>query len=129
MTTETTTYSSFIDLINNLRPNIKELSADEVKQLLCNKNYNNFALIDVRETEEWDNGYIFGSIHISKGLIERDIEKYIPDRNTNITLYCRSGQRSLLAAENLLKMGYTNVTSMSGGILAWQEAGYQIIND
>ena len=80
-------------------------------------------LIDVRETEEWTRGQAAGAIHISKGLIEHDIEAKVPDKETNIVLYCHSGSRSALAAENLKRMGYANVYSLDGGLTAYQAAG------
>lgn len=119
--------SGFTHLVSEIKPAITEKDASTVKQLLeTNKN---IILIDVRETEEWDEGYIPGAIHISKGIIERDIEKIVTDKNTEIILYCRGGMRSLIAANNLQKMGYTNLCSMQGGITAWMNAQYEIICD
>lgn len=83
-------------------------------------------LVDVREDHEWARGYIPGAIHIGRGILERDIERRIPDPDQEIILYCGGGYRSALAADNLQKMGYRNVVSMDGGIRAWQEAGYPI---
>ena len=77
-------------------------------------------VIDTREDREWNAGHIEGAIHIGKGIIERDIEKHVPDLNADIILYCGGGYRSMLAADALQKMGYTNVRSMSGG---WREWG------
>ena len=80
-------------------------------------------LIDVREESEWEAGHALGAQHIGKGVIERDIEQKVPDKNSELILYCGGGFRSALSADNLQKMGYTNVASMSGGWRAWQAAG------
>ena len=85
-------------------------------------------LVDVREDEEWQQGHIPGAIHIGKGVIERDVEKKIPDPNAEIVLYCGGGYRSVLAADALQRMGYTNVTSMTGGYRGWVGAGHAIEN-
>jgi rhodanese-related sulfurtransferase len=81
-------------------------------------------LIDVREESEFAAGHIPGAIHLSKGVIERDIETKVPDKSAPLVLYCGGGFRSALAADNLQKMGYTNVLSMDGGMRGWREAGY-----
>lgn len=83
-------------------------------------------LIDVRETDEWAKGHAAGAIHISKGLIERDIEAKVANKDVFIVLYCHSGARSALAAENLQKMGYLNVYSLDGGLTAYEGAGLPI---
>ena len=83
-------------------------------------------LLDVREESEWQRGYIPGAVHLGRGIIERDIERRYPDKNTPFILYCGGGYRSALAAESLQKMGYTNVLSMSGGFTAWKKAGYMV---
>ena len=83
-------------------------------------------MLDVREESEWAKGYLPGAIHLSKGIIERDIEKVIKDSNAEIILYCRGGMRSALAADNLQTMGYKHVISMDGGFRAWNTAGYPI---
>ena len=80
-------------------------------------------LIDVREDNEWAAGHAAGATHLSKGIIERDIETAIPDKNAPIVLYCGGGYRSALAADALQTMGYTNVISMDGGIKGWRAAG------
>ena len=83
-------------------------------------------LIDVREDKEFDAAHATGATHLGKGIIERDIETAVPDKNTELILYCGGGYRSALAADVLQKMGYTNVFSMAGGWRAWQEAGGEI---
>jgi rhodanese-related sulfurtransferase len=80
-------------------------------------------LIDVREESEWNAGHARGAIPMGKGVIERDIEARVPDRNAELILYCGGGFRSALAVDNLQKMGYTNVASMAGGWRAWQAGG------
>ncbi len=81
-------------------------------------------LIDVREESEFLAGHIPGAIHLSKGVIERDIETVVPDPNKEILLYCGGGFRSALSAENLQRMGYKNVVSVDGGWRSWTEANY-----
>ena len=81
-------------------------------------------LIDVREESEFAAGHIPGAIHVSKGVIERDIETVVPDPNKEILLYCGGGFRSALSAENLQRMGYRNVVSVDGGWRSWTEAKY-----
>jgi rhodanese-related sulfurtransferase len=85
-----------------------------------------FYLVDTREESEWARGHLPKAIHLSKGIIERDIEQKIPDKSAPIVLYCGGGFRSALAADNLQKMGYTNVESMDGGYRGWTEAGLPI---
>jgi rhodanese-related sulfurtransferase len=80
-------------------------------------------LIDVRESEEFAQGHALGAVHLSKGVIELRIEGVVPEPSTPIICYCGGGSRSLLAADNLKKMGYTNVASVAGGLRAWKEAG------
>jgi len=86
-----------------------------------------FILIDVREESEWQRSYIPGAIHLGKGVIERDIEKAVPNTDAEIVLYCGGGSRSSLAGDALLKMGYTNVYSMDGGFRGWKAAGFELV--
>ena len=88
-----------------------------------------FVLVDVREDLEWQKAHAEGAIHIGKGVLERDVESRIPDKDTPIVLYCGGGFRSALAAESLARMGYTNVESMDGGIRGWIEAGLPLSRD
>jgi rhodanese-related sulfurtransferase len=83
-------------------------------------------LIDVREDHEWEAAHAAGADHLGKGIIERDIEASVPDKATEVILYCGGGYRSALAADVLQQMGYTNVFSMAGGWKAWQESGGEI---
>ena len=108
---------NFLNLVEECRPFVKELNVNEVHHKITNNQ--NVKLIDVREDYEWNQGHLPNAIHISRGVIERDIDRLIPDRNSEIILYCAGGFRSILAAYNIQKMGYTNVISMSGGIKDW----------
>jgi rhodanese-related sulfurtransferase len=109
-------------LVNEAKSRIQELTVEQVRQK--QRQGDPFYLVDVREESEWQAGRIAGAIHLSKGIIERDIEKVIPDKEAEIVLYCGGGFRSALAADNLQKMGYRRVFSMDGGIRAWREAGF-----
>lgn len=110
---------AFEALVNEIRPLIKEYTVTQVRDKFANGD--SFIFIDVREDHEWDLGRIPNSIHIGRGIIERDIAANISDKNTEIILYCGGGFRSALSAYNLQKMGYTNVASMDGGIRGWKE--------
>jgi rhodanese-related sulfurtransferase len=83
-----------------------------------------FHFIDVREDHEWNDGHAAGAAHLGRGIMERDIEKIIPEKSDLVVLYCGGGYRSALAADNIQKMGYTNVLSMAGGIRLWREKGF-----
>ena len=111
----------FIKIVNEARAHVREITLDEL--LECQKNNSEILLIDTREDHEWDRGHIPGAVHVSKGLIERDIENMVPDENREIVLYCGGGFRSVLAADSLRRMGYTNVKSLIGGWRAWQAKG------
>jgi len=88
-----------------------------------------FILVDVREESEFAKDHLPGAIHLGKGVIERDIEARVPDLSKEMILYCGGGFRSALAADNLQKMGYTNVISMDGGIRDWREKGFPLTKD
>jgi rhodanese-related sulfurtransferase len=114
----------FLSLVADTKSRITEIStSDLVKKLEVSEP---FFLIDVREQDEYQQGAIANAIHLSKGVIERDIEKRIPDRQAEIVVYCSGGFRSCLVADNLKKMGYQHVVSLLGGLRAWLEAGYPI---
>ncbi|MCS6851199.1 MAG: rhodanese-like domain-containing protein [Gemmataceae bacterium] len=117
----------FLQLVHDARQRIRELSVDQVKAKLDRGD--SFVLIDVREESEWAQGHIPGAMHLSKGIIERDIETRLPDTTTELVLYCGGGYRSALVADNLQKMGYTNVFSMDGGWRGWCERGYPATTD
>lgn len=116
----------FLALCDAVRARVKEVSIDEVERRLRAKaeGKDRFELVDVREESEFAAGRIPGAVHLGRGVIERDIEKAIPDPDTDIVLYCGGGFRSALAAESLEKMGYTKVSSMAGGWRGWKEAGH-----
>jgi len=112
---------SFLKIVNDAKTRIKEVSVAETRARL---NDNPDAkLIDVREDKEWEAAHAKGATHLGKGIIERDIETTVPDKSTELILYCGGGYRSALAADALQTMGYTNVYSMAGGWKAWQESG------
>ena len=114
----------FLNIVNDANTRIKELTIDDVRQKLDRGE--KLHLVDVREDSEWTKGHLPGAEHLGKGVIERDIETKIPDASAEIVLYCGGGFRSALAADNLQKMGYTNVYSMDGGWRGWNEAGLPI---
>ncbi len=112
----------FLRIVNDAKSRINECTIADIKPRLDVGE--KFFLVDVREESEFAAGHLPGAVHLGKGVIERDIEQAIPDTSAEIVLYCGGGYRSALAADNLQKMGYTNVISMDGGIRAWREAGY-----
>jgi rhodanese-related sulfurtransferase len=114
----------FLKLVNDAKSRIREVTVAETRQRMdTNKDVR---LIDVREDNEWDAGRAAGSTHLAKGIIERDIESAVPDKATEVILYCGGGFRSALAADVLQQMGYTNVFSMAGGWKAWKDAAASI---
>ncbi|MEX2213256.1 MAG: rhodanese-like domain-containing protein [Phycisphaeraceae bacterium] len=117
----------FLKIVEDARSRIKEVTIADVKPRLDAKE--NFQLVDVREESEWAAGHLPRAMHLGKGVIERDVETKIPDADAEIILYCGGGYRSALAADNLQKMGYTNVKSMDGGVRAWKDAGFPIVKD
>lgn len=114
----------FFEIAQSAKQRIRETDIQSIKQRIDRGEP--FHLIDVREESEWSKGRLPGAVHIGKGVIERDIEKTLPDDNAEIVLYCGGGFRSALAAENLQRMGYRNVTSMDGGYRGWTDAGYPV---
>ena len=112
----------FLKLVDAARARVKECSVAEAKRRLERGEVAYF--VDVREDQEFAKDHAKGARHLGKGIIERDIETVVPDKQASIVLYCGGGYRSALAADALQQMGYTNVISMDGGIKAWREAGY-----
>jgi len=112
----------FLKIVNDAKSRIKETTVDEVKEKLDGGE--KFLLVDVREESEFTKDHLPGAIHLGKGVIERDVEARVPDAKTPMVLYCGGGFRSALAADNLQKMGYTNVLSMDGGVREWREKNY-----
>jgi rhodanese-related sulfurtransferase len=119
--------SQFLKLVQEAKKNVKETNVADVKRR--KDAGEKFVLVDVREDNEWANGHVPGAVHLGKGIIERDIEQRVPDTSAKLILYCGGGFRSALAAENLQKMGYTNVESMDGGWKGWVEAGLPTVKD
>ena len=117
----------FLKLVNDAKIRVREVTVDETRQRMLSDN--EVRLIDVREDNEWEAGHAAGSSHLGKGIIERDIEATVPDKTTEVILYCGGGYRSALAADVLQQMGYTNVFSMAGGWKAWRDSGAQIEAD
>ncbi len=115
---------AFLSIVNSAKHRIRQTTPEVVKSRMDQGE--SFILIDIREDHEWALGYIPGAIHLGKGIIERDIEKTIPDRNADIVLYCGGGYRTALAADALQQMGYSNVASMDGGWRRWNELGFPI---
>jgi len=110
----------FLKVVNAAKSRIQEVSVDETLRRLESNPQSK--LVDVREDHEWDEAHAAGSVHLGKGIIERDVEATIPDKTTEVILYCGGGYRSALAADALQEMGYTNVFSMAGGWKAWKAA-------
>ena len=114
----------FLKIVDDAKTRVRETNVDEVKARMDRGD--KFVLVDVREESEFAKDHLPGAIHMGKGVIERDVEQQVPDVNTPLVLYCGGGFRSALAADNLQKMGYTNVISMDGGIRDWREKGYAL---
>src|ERR1700746_3380767 len=117
----------FLKIVDDARSRIKETTVDEVKEKLDDGE--KLTLIDVREESEFAKDHLPGALHLGKGVIERDVEARVPDLNTPLILYCGGGFRSALAADNLQKMGYTNVISMDGGVRDWREKKYPMTRE
>jgi rhodanese-related sulfurtransferase len=113
--------AKFLALVNDTKKRVKETNVTDVKRRMDAGE--KFVLVDVREESEWAQGHLPGAIHLGKGIIERDVEQRVPDAGAKIILYCGGGFRSALAADNLQKMGYSNVESMDGGWKGWIGAG------
>jgi rhodanese-related sulfurtransferase len=112
--------SGFLKFVDDAKSRVREVNVDEARRKLES---GKAKLIDVREDNEWEAEHARGAEHMGRGVIERDIEQRVPDKNAELILYCGGGFRSALATDNLQKMGYTNVWSMAGGWRAWQAAG------
>jgi len=117
----------FLKIVEDAKTRIRETTVPEVKARLDAGE--KFTLVDVREDSEWARGHLPGAIHLGKGIIERDIENAVPGKATPLVLYCGGGYRSALAADNLQKMGYTEVKSMDGGWRGWTDAGFPTVAD
>ncbi len=116
--------SRFLKLVTEAKARIRETTVEAVKGRLDAGEA--LTIVDVREESEYARDHLPGAVHLGKGVIERDIEKQFPDTGAVLILYCGGGFRSALAADALMRMGYTNVISMDGGIRGWREAGYPL---
>jgi len=116
--------AGFLRLVDDARRRIREVTIHDVERM--RKAEDAVTLIDVREEEEWRRGHLPGARHLCKGIIERDIERAVPEKSSHLVLYCGGGFRSALAADNLQRMGYTRVESMDGGWRAWTAAGLPV---
>ena len=116
----------FLTLVNDAKSRIREVTVAETQKRM--EQDKSVKLIDVREDHEWEAAHAAGAIHLGKGIIERDIETTVPDKHTEMILYCGGGYRSALVADVLQRMGYTNVFSMAGGWKAWKESGGEVVS-
>jgi len=114
----------FLNLVNDAKARVKQIDLEGYRAML--QRGEEHVLVDTREDNEWAAGHAAGAVHLSKGIIERDIETKYPDKNTTLVLYCGGGFRSALAADNLRQMGYTNAISLDGGWRAWTAAGMPV---
>jgi rhodanese-related sulfurtransferase len=114
----------FLKIVEESRRRVRETGVDEVKRKL--ESGEKFVLVDVREDNEWAKDHLPNAVHLGKGIIERDIEEKYPDLGTPLVLYCGGGFRSAMVADNLQRMGYTNVISMDGGIREWRAKNYPL---
>jgi rhodanese-related sulfurtransferase len=117
----------FLKLVQDAKQRVKETNVPDVKRRIDAGE--KLILVDVREDNEWAKGHLPGAVHMGKGIIERDIEQRVPDTGTKLVLYCGGGFRSALVADNLQRMGYTDVESMDGGWRGWTEAGLPTVRD
>jgi rhodanese-related sulfurtransferase len=111
----------FLKIVDDAKSRVREISVDQARKKL---EAGTAKVIDVREESEWTAGHVRGAEYLGRGILERDIEQRVPDKNAELILYCGGGFRSALAADNLQKMGYTNVVSMAGGWRSWKENGF-----
>ena len=114
----------FLAVVEAARNSVNEITTEQAHERLANNS--NTILIDVREDSEWENGHVKQAIHLSKGILERDIESVIPEKNLEIIMYCGGGYRSILTAEISQRMGYTNVHSLIGGYKAIKNANWEL---
>jgi rhodanese-related sulfurtransferase len=115
---------AFLNLVNDAKSRVQEMDLAAYKKL--RESGEPHILVDTREDNEWTAGHVKGAVHLSKGVIERDIETKVPDKSTKLVLYCGGGFRSALVADNLQKMGYTAPVSLDGGWRALKESGLEL---
>ncbi|MEO8096315.1 MAG: rhodanese-like domain-containing protein [Acidobacteriota bacterium] len=113
---------AFLAIVNDAKSRIQQVDIDQYQAMPRDGH----VLVDTREDKEWEAGHAQGAVHLSKGIIERDIETQVPDKSTTLVLYCGGGFRSALAADTLQKMGYANAISLDGGWRAWNQAGLPV---
>lgn len=118
---------SFLKLVNDAKTRVREISVTDTQARLAKDQ--NVLLVDVREDDEWRDGHAIDARHLGKGIIERDIEQQVPNKDTELILYCGGGYRSALVADVLQRMGYTNAWSMAGGWKAWKNSGAPTTKD
>jgi len=111
----------FLKLVDDAKSRVREVSIEETRKKL---ETGKVKVLDVREDSEWAAGHVRGAEHLGRGILERDIEARVPDKNAALIVYCGGGFRSALSADNLQKMGYANVASMAGGWRAWKDRGF-----
>ena len=114
----------FLRLVDDAKSRVRQIDIEGYKKMVAAKEPH--VLVDTREDREWADGHVAGAVHLSRGIIERDIETSFPDKATELVLYCGGGFRSALAADNLQRMGYTNVISLDGGWMALKESGLEL---
>jgi rhodanese-related sulfurtransferase len=114
----------FLSLVNDAKSRVKEIDLEGYRKL--RESGEPHILVDTREESEFANGHVKGAVHMSKGVIERDIETKVPDKSAKLVLYCGGGFRSALVADNLGKMGYTNAISLDGGWRALKDSGLEL---
>lgn len=114
----------FLNLVNDAKSRVREIDISGYKKMVATAEPH--VLVDTREESEWMAGHVKGAVHMSKGVIERDIETEVPDKSATLVLYCGGGYRSALVADNLQKMGYTNAISLDGGWRALKESGLEL---
>ena len=117
----------FLAIVNDAKSRVREITIDEYRKRIAAGE--KLILVDTREDNEWAHGHLPGAIHLSKGIIERDVERAIPDKATPIVAYCGGGFRSALVSDNLQKMGYTNVVSLAGGFRGWVDDDLPVEGD
>jgi rhodanese-related sulfurtransferase len=116
--------TAFLALVNDAKSRIKEVNIDQYREMVSSGDPH--LLIDVREESEWNAGHAAAAIHLGKGIIERDIESKVPEKDTKLVLYCGGGFRSALAGDALRHMGYVDVISLDGGWRAYQASGLPV---
>ena len=111
----------FLKLVADAKQRVRQFSIEEfIERLSAGERY---IVLDIREDAEWERGHLPGAHHLGRGILEREIERTVPDKDAPILLYCGGGFRSALSADSLMKMGYTNVASLDGGWRGWNERG------